>query len=914
MNILSKLTLRQMRMNKRRTIVTIIGVIISVAMFTAVATLGGSFLGFMQQMAIVQNGDYHVMYGGINTDSLQLLEEDEKVESYYTVQSHGLAELPEQFGAKQFLWIKAVSMDGMEPAGVHLTEGRLPQNSRELVLTESIRERDGDYMHIGDTVTLTIGERYLTDEYTGDVLPDSFPIDGDVGYMGDGETFVPLAENAERTYTIVGFASAYPLEPSWMPCLTAITALDDPDASDMGVFLKVKDPDPAIYEWADAMYEELDADWSSTNTSLLLYSGADYDTDFMQMIYVLVGILFGIIFIGSVALIYNAFAISVTERSVNFGLLASVGATNRQKRRSVLFEALVILAISVPLGLVGGILGMQAVFLAVNPTIASLMSVNYDVQNIGLNVVVSPAAILTAIGLSVVTVLISAWIPAIRASRVSPMEAIRQQRDIQLTPRSVKTSRLTRKLFGFEGELAAKTMKRNKKRYRIAISSFVISLVLFLSASSFTHLLGASVDIAVEDTNYDLEISLYQNRSEREAAAAGHSIQIMEGETVTEAEKLADFDALAADVIEDVRNMQGVTESVVLQNWGYTTIMDEVVYESRELQDLTNEQAETAAAGMVPILRISAMDDASLKAYCAQTGASYEAMRNTDFPSAILINDLVWKEGRNYTSFSAYDLKKNDVLPFNYVDTSVEGTRTVEGKLYLEAVTDKTALGLSNIRSESTGLTVDVIVSRPVFEGYLESLNSENPGHTISVYLNAEDPAKIEDYVWELWDQPDYRNVFSSLGAYNQTAFKQEIEGVLFLINTFSYVFIGLISAIGIANIFNTISTSIILRKREFAMLKSVGMTPRGFHKMLFFESLFYGLKSLVIGLPISAAMMGLIYLVLLARFDLAFSVPWLQVGIGIASIFVIVLSTVVYAGLKVRKEGIIEGLRNSNL
>lgn len=910
MNIMSKLTLRQMRMNRRRTIVTIVGVIISVAMFTAVATLSGSFIGFVQQMAIVQNGEYHVMYGGINADSLQLLEEEEEVESYYTVQSQGLAKLPEQFGAKRFLWIKAVSLDGMEAAGVKLTEGRLPQNNRELVLSESVRERDDTFLQIGDTVDLELGERRTIDLETGEEIF----IDPNISYMGEEETFVTTSGDATQRYTIVGFATVYPLESSWMPCLTAITMQDNPNAENLDVFLKVKNVNNSFYDWADEMYYKLGATLSSTNTDLILSNGVDYDMDFMKMIYVLVGILFGIIFIGSVALIYNAFAISVTERSVNFGLLSSIGATNRQKRYSVLFEAFIILLIAVPLGLVGGILGMQGVFLIVNPSIASLMAESYEVNGLGLNVVVSPVAILIAVVLSVITVFVSAWIPAIRASRVTPMEAIRQQRDIQLTPKSVKTSWLTRKLFGFEGELAAKNMKRNKKRYRIAISSFVISLVLFLSASSFTHFLGTSVGVAIDDANYDLEVSFQQIPSPEEQDDSIDSLE--EVEYGTTAERIADFNALATSIKKEIRTMEGVTESVVLQNWDDVTVVGEWLYESKSLQKLTDENADTAAAGIAPILRIFALDDDTLQTYCEQVGASYETMQNLDFPSAILINDLVWKEGRSYTNFSVYDLQKNDVLPFDCIEANTDEVTVQEGKLYLEAVTDKTVLGLSNQRDQNTGIVVDVIVSEAVLENYLKPMDETKAEQSgISIYLNADDSAKVEDRIWEVWEEKgDDRYNLAYYSVYNYTAQKQQIEQIVFLINTFSYVFIALISAIGVVNIFNTISTSIILRKREFAMLKSVGMTPRSFQKMLFFESLLYGIKSLLWGLPLSGVAMGLIFLTLQHSFNYAFSVPWLQVGIGIAGIFVIVLITVIYASLKVRKEGIIDGLRNRNL
>jgi putative ABC transport system permease protein len=134
------------------------------------------------------------------------------------------------------------------------------------------------------------------------------------------------------------------------------------------------------------------------------------------------------------------------------------------------------------------------------------------------------------------------------------------------------------------------------------------------------------------------------------------------------------------------------------------------------------------------------------------------------------------------------------------------------------------------------------------------------------------------------------------------------------LTSVFVFGFVILISAICVANIFNTISTSISLRKREFAMLRSVGMTPAGFGKMIRYESIFYGVKALLYGLPLSFATMFALYRSLSGSFSFAFTVPWLQVGIAVLAVFLIVGLAMLYSGSKVRKENIMDSLKQENI
>ena len=455
------------------------------------------------------------------------------------------------------------------------------------------------------------------------------------------------------------------------------------------------------------------------------------------------------------------------------------------------------------------------------------------------------------------------------------MEAIRQTKDVKLTPRSVKTSWLTRKLFGFSGEIAVKNMKRNKKRYRIAISSFVISLVLFLAAGSFTHFLTNSSRMALEPANYD--ITVWADRW----TIGDPSVQ-----------------KLQTQLIEDIRQTDGVTAVTAVQHWSCLSAENETAY-TPLMQAFIREGGDEAMA-----VNFIALDDVSLREYCKKVGADYDAMQDSSKPCGIIINDVIYQNGHNFTECSVYALQAGETLQF-----ATFGGET--GELQVEALTGELPMGLERTRYRYN-LWVDVIVSQKTQNAYYQQLMKEAHGGNQFIYLTADDPSAVTKRMGELAKDSKYSDL--AICVYDMSSNYRLIQQELFLINTFSYVFIGLISAIGVANIFNTISTSILLRKREFAMLKSVGMTPRAFNRMLYFESLLYGMKSLLWGLPISFGLMFLIYRVLLEYFDMAFTVPWVHVVIGIGAIFLIVSSTMLYSARKVKKENIIDALRGTNL
>ena len=134
-----------------------------------------------------------------------------------------------------------------------------------------------------------------------------------------------------------------------------------------------------------------------------------------------------------------------------------------------------------------------------------------------------------------------------------------------------------------------------------------------------------------------------------------------------------------------------------------------------------------------------------------------------------------------------------------------------------------------------------------------------------------------------------------------------------FIIDIFTWVFVFMISLIAVANVFNTISTGIRLRRRELAMLRSVGMSDKGFNRMMRFECAFYGMRTLFVGIPISLFLSWLIHTVIISveERDMAFTLPWGALGFSIFEVFGIVFITMAYATGKIRKENIIDALRD---
>lgn len=866
MNIVNKLTLRQLQLNKKRTLVTIIGSIISVAMVTAVATLGISYLDLMRRQTIAEDGEWHILYKEVNQTQVEAIKNDGETKNLILERSLGYAPIESQNQNKPYIYLIAYNEEGFNQFPIELMEGRFPQNENEIVISEPILSNAKVSYRIGDVITLDIGQRhYIDDELKEVMLDQNFTLQRNS--EGVEETFV---KEFSKNYTIVGMIKRPEWEPAWSPGYTALSYVDEHvmTSKDMvNAYVILQHINDSIFDYGENFAEHNGIEAVSFNHSLLRYYGIIKDDELRLMLFKLSAIIMGIIMIGSVSLIYNAFAISVSERSRYLGMLSSVGATKKQKRDSVFFEGAVIGIISIPIGIIAGIAGLGITFICINPIIKSAMQLTEDFR-----VVVLPSSILITVIISAFTIFISTYIPARKASNVSAIDAIRQVTDVKLTSKEVKTSKLTRKIFGIEGDLGLKNLKRNKRRYKATVFSLIISMVLFLVVSFFTSGLKKLVVITQHGINYDIQVTIQsENHEELE------------------------------NIINHINLLENITESTHIECFEAKTWVDEQ-YTADYLKEDPESKKENGK--YLYTVYVNVLDDESLKAYAKEAGVNLDRLKDTTKPGAVIIDTAKYKntEEDRYVESKMIKAREGLKLDLNYYDWSKEKDIPLES-VEIITLTDKLPMGILPFRVYAG---FNMIISKDVYDHFRNIAPLINQEAEHQLFLKSDNPLKLQEGVETIQNSagPNY------IGLINVFLIRQREEQTLLLMSVFTYAFILLITAICIANILNTVSTSIALRKREFAMLKSVGMTPKSFNKMIYYESIFYGLKALIYGLPISFAVMYLLHHTLMIKLSYRFSIPWDSVGIAISAVFIIVGMAMIYSSQKVKKENIIDVLK----
>lgn len=859
MNIMHRVTLKSMIKNKRRTIVTIIGVIISVAMITAVSTFSASISSLFRRQEIYENGDWIVSFRSVDPATAAELEQ----EQMFDKTGYSSRDFFIPLDSSDYMEILFADQNTMELNSMKVTRGRLPQTADEICLPEGVEELS--FYQIGNEIELSYGIRM----YEGDRMTAT-------ASYADGESFRALAK---KTFTITGFCEGYGIRRYFPNAVAGFSADALPVQAQLNLTARTAKIQTDTYGQVYDLAQQygIKREMLQFHNTLLNYSGVMSDLDLFTTLLIPTAIIGLIIMVGSIMLIYNAFAISVSERSKQLGMLASVGATRRQKRGSVLFEGLVIGIIAIPLGIVCGIAGIGITFWAISPWIMSAFSLNVPFR-----VEVVPIAVLGAVLFSAFTIFVSAWIPAKRASKITPIEAIRQSQDVRLRARSVKTSWLTKKLFGFEGELAMKNLKRNRKRYRATIFALCISVVLFLSTAGFNSYMTLSYGMTRESMPYDVCFYTYPDTSESETSLLG----LPQAE---EAERNRSF------------RLDG-----------------ELPYSeaSRELKALYTGQAPES----IPlVIEVFALDSESQARYLEKAGLDPYLLDEKN--SAVAVNRYLYADGHNYSEHRVVDEEQVSSVSAYYNFYTYEDEVETVTRLYTEqpfsiqSFTAETPLCVT----EKTGCEsrLVLIVSDETMNGLLSGLTAQ--AQSIVSPEGKDEPIDFSAN-WQYCYRTDQSEALCDAledyegHAENLLAEKASEQNMLNVLNVLLYGFITLITLISVANIFNTVSTSISLRTREFAMLRSVGMTKQSLNRMLRFESMFYGMKALFWGIPVSIVIELLMYGGLSRNFSFGFYLPVIPLVIVVLAIFVIVGLTMLYSASKVKKANIISILTQENI
>lgn len=892
MKILNKLTNKHLLLNKRRTIVTIIGIMLSTALMCGIGLLVSTFRDYAIREAIANSGDYFAAISGIPYQEAKNLQNDKRISKSYVNSLTGFVPLKEEQHGEDifhtFAFLQNADINFLE--NYELKEGRYPKEANEIIMIE----KTALYFNakVGDTITISIG---------------SLEMDGNFSTM---HPYIPpdasFIEEEKQSYQLVGLIKTGEIaDEEWYDQGYLFTNYYD---SDSAVTLYIKNKKAKdIYDLTEDIKKELTEKYPtasieiSYNDSLLALNGVSRYDNIMSSMVSLVAIILALISIGCTIVIYNSFAISVMERKKQFGLFSSIGATKRQLRYTVFYEAIVV-------GTIGILLGILASFIGIGVVVVIMNQLLKEVFTETLVLTVYPIFLIIPLIFMVFVIFFSAYSPSRKASHASPINVIRGNDDIKINKKKIKVSRISRKLFGVEGEIALKNIKRNKKKYRITIISLVTSIVLFISFSSLLDKM-INIDDYIMTANYDIYFSYSESQSSNKNDVKAKLDQI-----------------LKSDEIED---FMLTTKSSPF----YSSTLKKLTFskEYQEYQEYLDKERSNSYGG----------------------DTEYARLEKEYFPAHIVALD-----DRSYNNLKKkYHLKEDRPLLINRFETitySETERKLMKGDIFTSKVDSISLCDMSGVIRDHDydhyhfdtitckqqlsniymlnelpiGFTergvngVFILVNEKMYEEIYQSLypnlqevitgiyhNQPDDSYSYQLYIKAKDYDSID----EIMSQTEENDIDNE---YYYENIREEIKttmNMVLVIKILFYGFISLVTLIGVTSVFNTLNTSIQLRKKEFAMLRSMGLSPRGFNRMIIFESVFFGIKSLVIGIPISLIF---IYLINQAMDSISggFTIPFTAIGISIVAVFIIVLLTMWYATSKIKHDNILDAIREENI
>ncbi len=876
MNLLNKLTLKNLKLNKKRTIVTIIGIMLSVALITAVSSIYASFIDSLIIFETREKGNFHVAFYNVPVNDLDVFKNNRKIDDYFLTEDIGYAKINSRNENKPYVFLKAFSKNSLANLSIKLVEGRLPENSNEIIIPTHLKTNGRVELHVGDTITLDIGKRVTKD---GTILNQDNPFILNEDYIDiEDSTYQSekIIDTTSKQYKIVGIIErpAYNIEPYTAPGYTFITytSLDDMKGEvsvyakynkqgvkdafkltaniisvDEELFNKVLTSDYVSHEIVEKYDQEMaNAKYKiNINDYLISLETNPISNSSIGGLGIVVIIVILIIIFTSIFCIKNSFDISITEKIKQYGMLRSIGATKKQIRKNVFYEASILGLIGIPIGILCGLFASYILIIISNYFLNGMIA-----EGIKLQFSFSLYAIIIAIVLGIITIYFSAFKSARRASKVSPIDSIRNSANITLKSNKLKTSKLISKIFGVGGEISYKNLKRNKKKYRTTTISIVVSVAVFIALFGFMNMAFATVKSYLNISEYNLVINA--------TLEEGNMAKFID---TTKLDNIEDFTILRQTYFE-IKN----------------PIINKEYIDFMELNP--DELIDTFQLDMY------VLGNSQYQKYLDSLNLSYEDMKD----KAILYDYLSLKKTdakdkihEKYTRFFAYEI--GDELKANLPSQ--------EYTLPIGYITSEKPFGLKDINHEF------IIISDELFDSLVKTNNLE-------IYYKATDANKLQDEIDLMLQGENYYidNISENVKMMNN---------LFILIGIFLYGFIIVISLIGITNIFNTITTSMDLRRQEFAMLKSVGMTTKEFNRMIRLESLFIGLRALCFGIPIGVILSYIIYYFLRDE-SMVYELPIMAIFIATLVVFILIMLIMKYSIKKINKQNTIETIRNENI
>ena len=934
MNLMKTLTLKNLRLNRKRTIVTIVGIILATALLSALVTLVSSFQYSMIEYQKQKDGDFHVKFSNVKMSELSEFKNNRNIESTFETMGMGFANLDGcKNEDKPYAYVMATDEAGFERGCFKLIEGRMAKNEDEIVIPRHLKTNGRIDIKVGDEITLDVGKRY--DSNTEGVISENS------AYENEAET---LTDTVTKHYKVVGIMErpGYGMEDYSAAGYTFVTYSDELAAIDNGTKSEASEADTTLTVYSrytkkalrnkDAVTADIigvdEKLFEKANNSSVEMSSEESDRFLKEMenakydiymngylinyecvfpidgsfkaLFTVAAVVALIIILTSVYCIKNSFNISITEKIRQYGMLASVGATRRQIKSSVKTEAAMLGVVGIPVGTMSGILASLILVKVVNALPAGWL-------NVALSFHTSLPALILAVILSIATIYFSATGSARRAAKVTPLEAIRNTKEIKIKSAKLKTPAIIGRIWGIGGVISYKNIKRNNKKYRTTVTSIVICSVTFIVISYFMSMAFSVVGMSYASADYNIGINM----------SCKKDIDI---------EKFSKL----------LSGIEGAEDYLVGAGYDFDVSKPEYTKEYGEYCRQLYDDGEDVSQ----MFLITVLDDKSYDKYASDAGIKNAAA------GAILVNkctfDVYNENSSKYAKkeMELYKYKAGDTIEcgYNVYDDASSDDNAVEGGT--ESSTEDNS-GYVDEETINNGVrkTVDVTIAGvtdkvPIgYNGYSNTLlfmnqkgfeslwgdgkngNEIKPGYaSYSAYVVAENADEYQDtFEKETEENPEYSQI--SFYVSNLDKEMRDEKSLFTLLGVFAYGLIVVIALIGITNIINTLSTGMELRSREFATLRSIGMTDKQFVGMVRLESVFISVKALVIGVPLGI-LISYLLCVMMNRMDdaIIYEPPYKAIILCIVVVIMLIYAIMKLSMTKLRHNNIIETIKNENL
>ena len=579
----------------------------------------------------------------------------------------------------------------------------------------------------------------------------------------------------------------------------------------------------------------------------------------------------------------------MSEKKKYIASLSSVGATKKQICKIYFIEGLIITCIAIPLGLLISF-GIDKLLISIFDNLFKSIQGNIlnttlePTKNVNLQLVYSGLTVVASIVLVTAIVFLSILAPIINASKTTIIDMIRQTKFNKINKSSRKTPKFITKLFKMPGALAYKNVKRSRYKFVTMIISLTVSIVLFISITGYIENLETYNQL--EDVYYNYTLSLYGNDESPE-----YSREVLE--------TLNQFDLI--DSIYGTINLN----TLILYS-DESKVNDSLKEASKKINALSS-YGGSEDKSIKFLCHVITFDEPYYSEYLKQVGVNTTLNDN----ECILVNysnkKTKYYDGlylTNYFTGEELTLNTNDIENMELLNQmsatfGAPVADNIEVNLRIQTVTYEIPKGaIQGLFGDDITLVVNPHTFRQLFYTTLGVDMAIN----YTYYIYTSNPEGLDQMISSLATKYDESTRISST---NYATEQQSNVNEKLIKEILLYSFLILICVLAIINVFNIVSSTIRIRRSEFAELQAIGMSKRQTNKMLRLEGLFYGMISLILGFVIGITILYVLYIKMINTTLYAFTVSSPILISTIIAVFGIIFISIWYAKRQINSENI---------